>query len=214
MNIRDDFKSASIMLNRLLQFAEVFRQYNIDDWPHYKKNEDFFEIYSDYQRSQIGPLEELYGRGRDFAISMSYILTAFNYPADYPTITSYINYFENGFLDYVESIKDIPQKAQIRANELNCNLHSIQQMIILFNKQLDLLETIKRTVNSLKSTEIYKIENGVFSQTQQTNSSFDILSVIDRVGMMIERHPQTYIDKDEEGLRDHIINPAIKYLSF
>lgn len=92
VEIRADFKSAEMLLNRLIQYSMTFNQNNIEHWPHLKRKEDFHEIYDlDYDRSR--PLEKIYCNGRDIAVSMSLNLTMFNCPSTFPTLKSFVDSF-------------------------------------------------------------------------------------------------------------------------
>ena len=160
MEIRKDLKSAELFLNRLLEYSKVFDRYNIKDWSHLKNQEDFDRIYnfSDEERADI---EKIYGTGRDIAVHMSFKLQAFNYADQYPTITSFINSFKDGWLDEFEILVNISKSAKIKAQSLKSCPWAVDQMIRLFDHQLELLKAVKDTLNQLKTTDIFKIENGI-----------------------------------------------------
>jgi hypothetical protein len=149
MEIRKDLKSAELFLNRLLEYSKVFDRYNIKDWSHLKNQEDFDRIYnfSDEERADI---EKIYGTGRDIAVHMSFKLQAFNYADQYPTITSFINSFKDGWLDEFEILVNISKSAKIKAQSLKSCPWAVDQ-----------LKAVKDTLNQLKTTDIFKIENGI-----------------------------------------------------
>ena len=160
MEIRKDLISAELFLNRLIEYLRVFYNYNVKDWSHLKNREDYDRIYnlSHEERSDI---EAIYGTGRDVAVEMSSDLQAFNYADQYPTITSYINSFKDGWLDEFDILEKISNSGKIQAKSLKSCPWAVDQMIRLFDHQLELLKAVKDTLDQLKTTDIFKIENGI-----------------------------------------------------
>lgn len=160
MEIRKDLKSAELFLNRLLEYAEVFDKFNTETWSRLKNHEDYDLIY-DLPREQRADIEPIYGTGRDIAVHMSFQLEAFNQADRYPTITSFIDSFKGSWLDEFDTLGNISKKAKIRATSLKRCPWAVDQMIHLFDHQLEILRAVRDTVNQLKTTDIFKIENGI-----------------------------------------------------
>jgi predicted DNA-binding protein YlxM (UPF0122 family) len=160
MEIRKDLKSAELFLNRLLEYSYVFRKYNTQNWSHLKNREDFDRIYK-LPLEQRTDLERVYGTGRDISVYMSSQLQSFNYADLYPTLTSFIDSFNDSWLIELESLKNISEKAKITAQALKSCPWAVDQMIRLFDEQLELLKAVKATLNQMKTTDIFKIENGI-----------------------------------------------------
>lgn len=158
MKIRSDFESASTYLERLILFGNVFRENNLKHWPHFKNQEDFKNIF-DMEDEVRYKFENLYSVGRDLAVDMSRHLGAFNDPAVFPTITSYINSFDDGWLSETEKLRKVSTEAKEEAEKRENYSWAVQQMIILFDKQVELLQDVKNTLNIIKTTDIYKIES-------------------------------------------------------
>ena len=84
MQIRSDFQPATLILSRLVEYAKVFDNYNIYDWPNLKNKEDFKNVY-DLPFKDRNPLEDIYADGRNLAGFMSFRLVEFNDARYFPT---------------------------------------------------------------------------------------------------------------------------------
>lgn len=159
MEIRSDFASAKTYLERLLLYGDVFHENNIKHWPHLKNGEDFKSIYSMDQKAR-GSFEKIYSTGRDLAVYMSFALDMFNEPAEHPTLTSYVTSLESGWLGDIEKLKELSRQAKEQRSSLDHDCPwAVEQMIVLFDKQVELLQHIASTLNILKTTDIYRIES-------------------------------------------------------
>lgn len=159
MKIRNDFASASIYLERLLLFGHVFHENNVEHWSHLKNREDFKNIFmlEDEVRYKF---EKVYSVGRDLAVYMSRQLDTFNDPSEHPTLTSYVNSFDDSWLSQIDQLREISQIAKDEKKKLQYSCPwAVEQMIILFDKQISLLQDITGTLNIIKTTDIYKIES-------------------------------------------------------
>lgn len=203
MNIRDDFKSVEMLLGRLLQFSVAFEE-NKKDWSHFKNKEDFDEVYR-LDWDLRNPLENIYRNGGDLANFMSSKLKEFNFPYLNPTLKGYVDSFNNGWIYQVEILKSDSQAAKDICKDLNHVPWAINQMIMLFDRQIELIIAVKHTIDSLKETDIYKWESGLAQQSFPIPEYNKILDCIHSIGKMFERLPSTYAGKDEESLRDHIL---------
>lgn len=203
MNIRSDFQPLPFELKRFLEFANIFETNNRERWSHLKNQEDFRDVYLlDYADKE--PLERIYTIGRDLAVAMADRLRRFNYPDYCPSLTSYLNepVFRTGWVARLPELYEISRLAKEKMEELGGKTPwAIGQMVQLFDEQLKLLEEVARCVISLKSSELYRKEQGVLS----IQPYIQILNAINRIGKTFERLPATYQDKDEESLRDHIL---------
>lgn len=204
MNIRPDLQSASHLLSRLVEYANVFRNNDMKRWPHLKNNEDFEKVYK-LPWPQRGPLEEIYGTGRDLSVFMSSRLIEFNHAASFPTLKSFADSFTGGWIDQVNILEDASRLAKEKCAELENPPWASRQMISLFDEQIGLLYPIKQTIEALKSTDLYKWESGTQQSTIYATEYSKILECVHSIGKMFERLPDTYRDKGEESLRDHIL---------
>ena len=173
MEIRKDLKSASIHLERLFEYSIVFNTNNIKHWSHLRNREDFDRIFNFSDEDRFD-LEKIYSTGRDIAVYMSLQLQAFNYAAQYPTITSYINSFNDGWLYDFDNLKNISETAKTKVKILKSCPWAVHQMIRLFDEQINLLKVVKDTIENLKKTDIYKIENGIEPLKDNEGNVFNI----------------------------------------
>lgn len=204
MQIRSDFQPAALILSRLAEYAKVFAANNMQHWSHLKNNEDFTFVYS-LPWEDRGPLEQIYCDGRDLAVFMSSRLIEFNYSEYFPTLKSFVDSFNGGWVYKVDLLKEVSQTAKDKSKQLKDCPWAVGQMIGLFDRQIELLVAIEQCLASLKQTDLYKWEGGHGQVTYQTLEYNKILECVHSVGKMFERLPSTYANKDEESLRDHIL---------
>jgi hypothetical protein len=204
MEIRPDLTQESQLLNRLVQFAAAFDHNNIEHWPHLKNREDFTTVYS-LPREQRAPLEEIYGTGRDLAVFMSGRLIAFNDSRSFPTLRSFVASFAGGWIDEIDILKEVSRVAKEAAGKLDSPPWAAQEMIRLFDQQIELLEATRQTIRGLKQSTTYQWESGTTPAVSPANAYDQILRCINMTGKMFERHPSVYANKEEEHLRDHIL---------
>ncbi len=204
MQIRNDFQSATLQLNQLIEYAIVFASNDTEKWPHLKNNEDFEFIYS-LPREDLGPLEQIYCDGRDLAIFMSSQLTEFNNAEYFPTLTSFVDSFASGWVYEVDILRNTSQLAKDKSKSLQSCPWAVTQMINLFDRQINILIAVRQCIDSLKQSDLYKWEDGHAQPMLQILEYEKVLNCIHRVGKMFERLPSTYANKNEEALRDHIL---------
>lgn len=204
MQIRPDLQTSAPLLSRLIEYSKVFHNYNFNVWPHLKNNEDFNLVYQ-LPCQQRGPLEDIYADGRGLASFMATHLIAFNHAEVFPTLKSYVDSFNGGWVDQIEILKNNSDQAKNIAAGLTAQPWALRGMITLFDEQIALLLPIKQTIEALKYTDIYKWESGVQLNTIHTTEYPKILACIHSIGKMFERLPNAYNGKDEESLRDHIL---------
>lgn len=159
MEIRKDLEEVSPHIARLLSFANEFSANN-KDWSHLKNQEDFRFIYR-LPNSERPKVEALYCDGRDMAIYMGGTLAEINYDfSRFPTLTSIVEGFDESWVsgNYDETVPD----TAIEICKLHdVNIWSVNQMFHLFKRQEKLLSAIRGTMNILKGSDLYKLENGI-----------------------------------------------------
>ena len=159
MEIRKDFASANTILEKFLNWGVVYEKNNIEHWPHLKNNEDFKLVY--YMEDEVREkFDKLYGVGRDFSSSMAYQLIVFNDPRQYPTFTTYINSFESEWFWDIDRWQNTLKDAVDAKNRIENCPWAVEEMIDLFEEQLALRQHVITTLNLLKDTDIYRMENG------------------------------------------------------
>lgn len=176
MEIRKDFDSVGTYMHRLASIAEAFKECNLKTWPYLKNNEDFKLIYTVPLEKRL-PIEEIYGIGRDCAVAMSFKLQEFNYFDEYPTLSSYIDSFENGWVYRIEELNGMLVEAKRCAESLGHNLWAVDQMFQLFAKQLNLLGAIKDTLGIIKKSHLYKVEKGDSPMEKDNNSGASVNTI-------------------------------------
>ena len=153
-------------------------------------------------------MEEIYATGA-MVSGMSDDLRQFNYPNYYPTLTSFlqssvINNIITG--KWSDDLTSILKNAEDKVYELKENSVSvpwaIEQMLKLFKKQIELLNTIRQFLIDLKQSNIYQRENEILIGSVSVER---ILECINRAGKRFEDLPATYNQFGEEGLRDNIL---------
>lgn len=204
MDIRDDFRSVETWLQRLATYAKAFSDNNRGDWSHLKNQEDFSSVYS-LPPSQRKPLEAIYAHGRDLAVAMSNKLTDFNWVQQYPTLKSFVDSFDGGWVNQLDLLEAEVAAAESVASVLpNCPW-AVAEMITLYRAQMGMLRSVSQCLEMLRKSDLYTAESGHAAGPSRIMAYDATLACIDGVGRMFERLPSTYSGKDEEGLRDHML---------
>ncbi|MBQ4864367.1 hypothetical protein J8L98_21995 [Pseudoalteromonas sp. MMG013] len=198
MEIRKDLEEVSPYIARLLSFSKEFSDNN-KDWGHLKNQEDFKFIHKvpDNDRHKV---EALYCGGRDMAIYMASTLAEVNYDfTRFPTLTSIVEGFNESWVNGNYD-PEVPDTAIETCKTHDVNLWSVNQMYHLFKRQEKLLSAIRGTLNILKNSDLYKLENGIeiMSKDQTTinvsgNSSSSININSDNATASVS---QTYNEPD------------------
>lgn len=170
MKIREDFAEIEVSpyIYKLLSFSKEFSEHN-KCWSHLKNQEDFKFIFR-VPSAERYKVEALYDKGRDMAIYMQGELAEINENfSKFPTLTSVVEGFDGTWVfgGYDEKMPDIAVEI---CEKNNVRLWSVEQMYLLFKKQEKILAAIRVTLNLLKSSNLYKLENGIdiMSDKQQT----------------------------------------------
>lgn len=159
MSIRKDFASASLQLEKLLEYSKVFDKNNTELWSHLKNKEDFNQIYS-LDKKDKAVFEKLYSTGRDCAVAMSQLLQSFNFADPHLTLTAFINSFENSWVYQYDELKKVSDTAKIVCVRLENCPWAVKGMINLFESQLEIFIAVKQILEQLKKSELYLQENG------------------------------------------------------
>jgi hypothetical protein len=159
MHIRNDFESVATFLHRLAGLGEQFSRYDHEDWPHLKNREDFLRIYTLPTKHHI-QLEELYAKGRDCAIFMGSRLREFNDVGQYPSLTDYVDSFVRTWVSERDDLQKFIDEVKSLVESLGHVPWAVRRMIDVFENQLRLLASVQKTLDLLKQTNLYKIENG------------------------------------------------------
>lgn len=204
MDVREDFRSVETWLQRLASYAAAFHENNTSDWSHLKNREDFSRVYS-LPFAQRAPLEALYAHGRDLAVAMSRQLVKFNWVQEYPTLKSFIESFEGGWVSQLDLLEIEVSAAEAVASSLPSCPWAVTQMIGLYRAQMNLLQNVARCLEILRKSELYAAESEHLTSTSKVMAYDSILTYIEGVGKMYERLPSSYKDRGEEALRDQMV---------
>ncbi len=167
MEIRKDLESVSSYVARLLYIGQEFKQFN-REWSCLKNQEDFIFV-SRIPIDERYKIEALYAEGRDMAIYMCDALLSINNDfSRYPTLTSITELFNNSWV-YGNYNKEVPSIAKLICDQNQVNLWSVNQMVALFRKQEDLLTAVRVTLNLIRESDLYKMENGIPVIKQEAN---------------------------------------------
>lgn len=204
MIIREDFRSVETWLLRLESYAAAFAQNNVSDWSHLKNQEDFDRVYS-LPASQRSKFEAIYMTGRDLAVAMSSRLTEFNWIQKFPSLKSFVDSFSHGWVNQIDLLEAEAATAEAEAAQLSNCPWSVSQMIKLYRAQISLLGHVAQCLEALRKSDLYIAESGLMQSSPKAMKYDAVLQCIHSVGKMFERLPATYLNKDEETLRDHML---------
>lgn len=168
MDIRKDFESVATFIHRLAGLGEQFSRYNKEDWPHLKNREDFQKVYRlpDSERMQ---LEELYATGRDCAIFMGSRLQEFNNVGQFLSLAEYVDSFDRTWVNERDDYQVFLHKITAITDSLEDPPWAVRRMIDIFDNQLHLLASVRKTLDLLKQTNLYKIEKGELPVEKESN---------------------------------------------
>lgn len=156
-DIRTDFENVKGQISRLVGLGIGFRE-NDDQWAHLKNREDFDKVYA-LDAVLQNPLKEIYATGRDCALHMSEHLLNVNRIDVYPTLTAAIASFDNTWVYQTDMLQKRLDAAREANAHGNAGLWSIGQMISLFEQQIEYLVATENTLNMLRKSDLYKMEN-------------------------------------------------------
>jgi hypothetical protein len=204
MDIRKDFHPVETWMQRLAAFAGAFHENNISSWSHLKNQEDFSNLY-ELPYAQRAPLEKIYISGRDLAVGMSRKLSSFNSVHDYPTLKSFVDSFDGGWVNQIDLLEiEVSTAESIAASVPNCPW-AVKEMITLYRSQMSLLQNVAQCLETLRNSELYLAESGHQASPPKVIAYGTILSSIDGICKVFERNPANYKGRGEEALRDHML---------
>jgi hypothetical protein len=107
---------------------------------------------------------------------LSYRLSEFDMIGDYPTLKSYVESFTGSWVYQVEQLKSIADRATRLSNQLGAP-SAVWQMILIFEKEIQILDATAVIIEELKESNLYKRESGIkplLNNAQQTymNNNF------------------------------------------
>jgi hypothetical protein len=168
MDIRKDFESVATFIHRLAGLGEKFSHYNNQDWPHLKNREDFQRVYrfADKERIQF---EDLYAKGRDCAGFMGSRLREFNDVGQFPSLAEYIDSFDHSWVNHRAELQAFIDNIRVITDSLEHPPWAVSRMIEVFADQLRLLASVRKTLDLLKQTNLYRIEMGEAPVEKESN---------------------------------------------
>ena len=167
MKIRGDLKEVDHLIERLISIGSEFARKD-SNWSHLKNNEDFEKVYGISDFSKRAKIERIYCDGRDMAGFMADALRTINSDfTEYPTLNSIIERFQNTWSR--DDLEPIIQEAKNAASELQFDNWAFEQMLSTLEEQLKLLDATSKTLEMLKTSDLYKLENGE-TMTKENNS--------------------------------------------
>lgn len=167
MSIRKDLKEVEPLIDRLLSIGVEFGKKDLY-WSHLKNKEDWEEFiysFSDGRKKAIA--ERVYCDGRDMAISLSDDLGSINYDlTKYPNLTSITQKFDKGWVQ--DELTFIIEEASEAAIGITRYTWAFNEMLKTFQEQINLATVVKQTLNLLKNSDLYKLENGMPVEKEQS----------------------------------------------
>jgi len=202
MEIRQDLKPVEHLISRLISIGKEFEAMD-NRWSHMKNNEDFDKVWLIEDKQKKYDIEEVYATGRDMALFMSEALQTINFNfTTYPTLTLIITRFKGTWIDL--DLNKVIEKGNKAHDDLGLNNWAFRQMVEMFNDQLNLLKAVKQTLNLLKESDLYKLENGIPMKEEKssgvtisniTNSNIAVSS--DNANQNIEQSGDLFIKLKE-----------------
>ncbi len=159
MSIRGDLKDVEALISRLISIGGEFRAKD-KWWAHLKNEEDYSKVWQIQDQAKKMKIESIYCDGRDMELFMSDALESINFDfTKYPTLTSIIEKLTN---TWVSQDLEIRLADAIKAHEeLKLNNWAFGQMCATFQEQIELAKVVKQTLEHLKESTLYKIENNL-----------------------------------------------------
>jgi hypothetical protein len=159
ITIRKDLQSVEALISRLLSLGKEFEAMD-SRWVHMKHEEDFEKIWMLEDKSKQYKIENVYAKGRDMGLFMTKALFTINYDfSTYPTLTAIIDRFKDTWID--QDLSGINAEAKEAHDSLGLDNWAFNQMLGMFDDQIELGKAVRQTLNLLKNTGLYKQENGI-----------------------------------------------------
>ncbi len=169
MTIRKDLKEVEPLISRLLSIGEEFGRKD-SYWSHLKNNEDWEQfIYSFSDGRERALAERVYCDGREMGGSLSDNLGSINFDlTKYPNLTSIVHKFDDGWV--YDDLAFVIDEAKVAANGITRYTWAFNEMLKTFQEQINLAAVVKQTLNLLKSSNSYKLENGMPVEKEQVQN--------------------------------------------
>ena len=167
VNIRKDLGQVEGLISRLISIGQEFGTMD-SRWSHMKNNEDFERVYAIVETQKKHSIEEVYATGRDMALFMSDALQSINVDfTTYPSLTSIIDRFKDTWID--SDLNKIKTEGEEAHEGLGLNNWAFRQILIMFEDQINLAKAVKQTLNLLKDSDLYKLENETLVKENSSN---------------------------------------------
>ncbi|MBM2834236.1 MAG: hypothetical protein HW406_1397 [Candidatus Brocadiaceae bacterium] len=160
MEIRKDFEPVAVYMHKLINLAEAFIA-NGKQCLLLLENEDAIEEVISLPNNIKSQVVQIYGYGAINAHATAFQLEGFNDANKYPTLSSYIDSFEDYWLTHEVKVNKIYKMAQQSSRNLEYKLFLVDDMLDLLKHQFELQEATKRTLNIIKQSSLYKLETGI-----------------------------------------------------
>jgi len=167
--IRKDLKEVEPLIGRLLSLGEEFGRKD-SYWSHLKNKEDWEQfIYSFSDGRERAVAERIYCDGRDMGLSLYDDLGSINFDlTKYPNLTAIVHKFDGGWV--YEELTFVIKEAKEAANNITRYTWAFNEMLKTFQEQIDLAAVVKQTLNLLKNSDLYKLENGMPIEKEQAQN--------------------------------------------
>ncbi|HHI4957556.1 hypothetical protein [Vibrio sp. NH-UV-68] len=162
MKIRNDFEEVSGLIGRLISIGEEFRGKD-NWWSHLKHQEDWGQlVWPIKDHSVKSKIERVYADGRDMELFLSGELESINFDiTKYPTLTAVVERFDGTWIDDLDGLEQTLKEANEAKDQNGQSCWAFDQMVITFKEQIELAKVVRQTINLLKNTNLYKLENGI-----------------------------------------------------
>lgn len=166
MNIRSDFQDVSGTIEKLHNIGEEFFEFE-KHWSHLKNKEDYSKIFS-APAPDSNKMEKVYTLGKSIAGSMSSELRSINTNySEYPTLTDVIDKLEES-IEFTKENNWVIDDAKPLLPHYR-EIFAFGAMYNLYERQSKLVKGITIAVNVLKSSNLFKIENGIETMAEAKN---------------------------------------------
>ena len=207
MEIRKDFSEVSGLIGRLISIGEELRGKD-HRWSHLKNKEDWGDLVWHIKEHNVkSKIERIYSDGRSMELFLSEELESINFDiTKYPTLTSVVTRLDGPWIDDIEGLEKILKEAKEAKEQNGQACWAFEQMVLTFKEQIDLAKVVRQTINLLKQTNLFKLENGI--PVEKENNVVNI-SHISNSNIAVQSNNVTQQVNENSALFDEIIT-AIK----
>ena len=156
--MRSDLRQVEDEVSRIFEYANTFQLFD-KDWSHLKNKEDYPQGWR-LPPDEGGPIDSIYANGRQDAIDIKNWLWQLESPEIHPTLKSFVDIMIPALEKKLEQAVATLEDAE-KAHSTNGKKYwSVGEMIKLTHKQVGLIKSSILTVQRLKSSKLYREENG------------------------------------------------------